>query len=221
MDLSDNDAFTARLVGLGELFDANLTPVKQALYFEALRDLPIELVVRALNLATRKCTFMPKPAELRKLAVGDDEDAAEKAWMAFQGAMRAIGSYTSLITADPALGETISTVFGSWPAACGADLSPEMWASKRKEFGRVYRVLVNRELVGARYLPGLCESQNAGRRDWLAYVPVKRIDGATIVALTTEEADQARTQIAATSYGFTQLDAGDVDVRPVDRDDTA
>jgi hypothetical protein len=46
MDLANSDEFTRRLVGLGELFEANLTPVKQALYFEALRDLSFDRVAR-------------------------------------------------------------------------------------------------------------------------------------------------------------------------------
>lgn len=221
MDVADNDEFTRRLVGLGELFEANLTPVKQALYFEALRDLPFALVAKALNQATRACTFMPKPAELRKLVVGDDEDAAERAWMAFRTAMRSAGSYASLVVVDPALADAITAVFESWPAACALELSPEMWANKRKEFGRVYRVLVNRGLVGARYLPGICEQANAGRPDWMGYVPVKRLDASGVLqSLTGAEAEQTRTQIAAQAHGFTRFEPPG-ELRPIDRGDTA
>jgi hypothetical protein len=222
MDLADSDEFTRRLVGLGELFAANLTPVKQALYFEALRDLPFDLVVHALNVAIKTQTFMPKPAELRRLVVGDDEDAAERAWMAFRKAMRWVGSYVSVVIADPALGEAIVAVFGSWPAACQLELSPEMWAAKRKEFGRVYRVLLNRGLDGAWYLPGICEQQNTGRADWLHYVEVRRVIGTTIETLSFDEAEQARNQIASASRDFTSvMECATAELHRIERKDTA
>jgi hypothetical protein len=109
------------------------------------------------------------------------------------------------VVTDPVLGETIVAMFQSWPAACVAELSPEMWAAKRKEFGRVYRTIAGRGLVGPRYLVGTCEQQNAGRPEWLAYVPVKRLTGDAIDALTVAQADEARMQIAAMAHGFHQL----------------
>lgn len=222
MTTQDLEMFSARLVTLAELFDAKLSEGKIWLYFEALRDLPLEAVLSAVVGGAKRCTFMPKPAELRAMAVGDDEQATERAWMACRAAMRVVGSYASLVVADPALGETITAMFGSWPAACAAELSPEMWAAKRKEFNRVYRVLVNRGLVGARYLAGICEQQNSGRPDWLAYVPVKQLTGDAIETLTFEQADRARTQLAAASHGFTRLGSGDLPkIKPDERKDSA
>lgn len=222
MTSQDLEMFSARLVTLAELFDSKLSAGKIWLYFEALRDLPLDLVVTAVVTGAQRCTFMPKPAELRALAVGDDEQATERAWMACRTAMRVVGSYASLVVMDPALGETITAMFGSWPAACAAELSPEMWAAKRKEFSRVYRTLVNRGLVGARYLAGICEQQNSGRPDWLAYVPVKQLHGDAIETLTHEQADTARTQMAAVSHGFTRLGSGEVPkIEPDERKDSA
>lgn len=222
MTTQDLAAFSARLVELAELFDAKLSQGKQALYFEALKDLERAAVFAALTEAARRCTFMPKPAELRAFAVGDGEDATERAWMACRTAMRVVGSYASLVVADPALGEAIVTLFGSWPAACSADLSPEMWASKRKEFGRVYRVLVHRGLVGSRYLPGICEAQNSGRPDWLVYVPVKQLAGGGVETLTLAQAEAARTQLAAASHGFTRVGASaGPTLAPAPREDSA
>jgi hypothetical protein len=205
MELGDSDSFTRRLVGLGELFQANLTPMTQALYFEALRDPPFDRVLHALNTALRTCTFMPKPAELRFSILGDPDDAAESAWMTLRAAMRLVGAYASLVVADRVLGETIVAVFDSWPAACQLELSPEMWAAKRKEFGRVYRVNLERGLVGSKYLPGICEQQNAGRSDWTRYVQVHRLVGATIDRLSFEE---ARAEIAAASQRLGLVTAG-------------
>lgn len=220
MDIGDNTEFRNRLVTLAELFDLRLAPTRQALYFEALRDLPFDAVAHGLNQAARACTFFPKPAELRALAVGDEEDAAETAWMALRLAMRSAGSYASLVTADAALGEAIVAVFGGWPQVCALDLSAEMWANKRKEFGRVYRVLRSRGLSGSRYLAGICEQQNAGRPEWMKFVQVQRIAGAVLEALSLDAAERERTQLAAASHGFTRLGAG-VDALPAREGETA
>lgn len=222
MDLADNVEFRNRLVTLAELFDLKLAATRQALYFEALRDLPFERIAHALNQAARHCKFFPKPAELRVLAEGDAEDAAETAWMGLRQAMRIAGAYASLAVADAALGETIVRLFGSWPAACALDLSPEMWASKRKEFGRVYRVLRSRNLAGARFLPGVCETENAGRPEWLTYVPVHRLESGDVAPLTLADAEQARTLMAAQAHGFQQISDGeDPPLNPMARDDSA
>lgn len=207
MDIGDNGEFRRRLVTLGELFDLKLGASRQALYFEALRDLPFDAVALALNQAAKACTFFPKPAELRKLAVGDQEDLAERAWMAFRQTMRLAGAYASIVVDDAALGEAITAVFQSWPQACSVELSPEMWASKRKEFGRVYRVLRDRNLNGSRYLCGISEQQNAGKRDWMAYVQVSRLEqGGCLSRLSLAEAEIARTQIATVSHEFSRMD---------------
>lgn len=204
MDIADNVEFRNRLIVLADLFDVKLSPQRQALYFEALRDLAFDAVANAFGQAAKTCKFFPKPVELRSLAVGDVEDQAETAWMDLKRAMGRVGSYSSLIT-DATLGEAIRAVFGSWPEACTMELSPEMWTAKRKEFGRVYRVLRDRQLVGSRYLPGLCEIQNAGIDAWAKYVPVAQLMAGDVQVLRASEADAARTAIAATSHGFSLL----------------
>lgn len=207
MDLDDSSDFTRRLIALGELFDASLTPVRQALYFEALRDVPFPAVAHALNQAAKTCTFFPRPAELRALALGDAESVAEAAWMALKRAMSTAGGYASLVCPDAALGEAVLALWGSWPAACASELSPEMWAAKRKEFGRVYRVLSDRQLDGARYLPGICEQQNAGTEDWKRFIPVSVLEGHQVRPLGPAEAETCRQAIAAQSHELTRMTA--------------
>lgn len=195
MTVDDLEAFFARLAALSELFDARFSDAKSTLYFEALRDLPFDDVVAATNAAAKTCTFMPKPAEIRKLAVGDDEDQAERAWLALRSAMRVAGAYASLATEDPALGETVVAMFGSWPGACESDFSPEMWSSKRKEFSRVYRVLRDRALTGTRYLLGVCEHHNRGLAGSMKHI--------TLAVLTKRgEIEQLRGEPAETYRSF-------------------
>lgn len=222
VDAHESLAFIAKLCELGELLEAkSLSPARQTLYFEALEDLPLKAVLIGLRVAAKTCTFMPKPAEIRKLAVGDEEDYAERAWMAFKQAMSKLGSYTSLVTQDAAVADTIIAVFGGWPEACAADLSPEMWSSKRKEFGRVYRVLRDRGLTGARYLAGVCERQNAGRLEWQKYNPVGVIGTeGTCQRLSLEEAEQMRERLAAAApAGLTPIRESLVRLLPAVRDE--
>lgn len=211
MNIDDSGEFGRRLVALGEVFDAKISPQRAALYFEALRDLPFAAVVGAMNAAVKGCKFFPRPVELRTFAVGDSEDIAEAAWLSFRAAMRKLGYMASVSVRDAALGEAIVAVFGSWSAACTADLSPEMWASKRKEFGRVYRVMRQRSLDGGRYLAGTAEQQNAGKRDWLRFVPMGCIDvDGGVLQLTAGEAEVERERLAAVSHEFSRIDATQV-----------
>jgi hypothetical protein len=211
MTHDDIDPFFDCLAKLSELFHgARFSDAKAEIYFEALRDLPVESVIGAMNAAVKVCTFMPMPAELRKIAVGDDEDQAEQAWMAVRSTMRSVGAYASVVTVDAALGEAVLAVFGSWPEACHLDLSPEMWSSKRKEFGRVYRVLKDRALVGSRYLTGICEQQNAGRSEWLKHVSVAVLDGPNLKMLRGDQANEYRAQLAAAAHVVRRITDGEV-----------
>ena len=205
MDIADNTEFRQRLVLLAEVFDVKLSPQRQALYFEALRDVPFEDVIHGLNQAVRQCKFLPRPAEIRTLALGDADDAIEAAWLSMRKAFSSIGSYASLVTTDAALGETILAMFGSWPAACASELTPEMWASKRKEFGRIYRVMLNRTLDGPRLLPGICETSNRGRDAWKKYTTIGMIDGPEVKRLEGREAEHYLMLTAATANSFNQL----------------
>lgn len=163
MTNQDARAFFERLAGLAELFNgagAVFSDTKAELYFEALRDLPLETVIGGLNEAVKRCTFMPKPAEIRKLVVGDDEDTAELAWLEYKKFAKQIGGYHSPTFTDPALADALVAVFGSWQAACWSDFTPEMWSSKRKEFGRVYRAMRTRGETEPKQLIGFLEREN-------------------------------------------------------------
>lgn len=212
MDAAQSAEFTRRLVGLAEVFDVKLSAQRVALYFEALRDLELADVVRALNQAVKVSRFFPKPAEVRSLAVGDTEDRVERAWMAFKSAMRIAGSYASLEIHDPALAESIISLFGSWPQACAEDLSPEMWSARRKEFGRIYRVTLDRDLIGSRRLPGICEQRNAGLSgNWHRFVPVHQISitgeiaRGSLPSATVEQLPSADVAHEPTSFSFDAL----------------
>lgn len=221
VDTHENTEFRARLVAAAEYFGVELSSQSQMLYFEALRDLPSDEVFKALGRAIQTNTFMPKVAELRIMVLGSDEDRTEAAWLALRAAQRVVGSYASLAVTDAALGEAVVHIWGSWPAACQIDLSPEMWASTRKQFGRVYKVLKERNLSGPRYLPGICEQANHGHEDWLRWITVGVIGAeGTISQLRGDQAELFRTQLAA-ARGFTRMDGEVANEIPISLDETA
>lgn len=123
MDIRDSTEFANRLAALGEVFDVKLSGARQALYFEALRDLDFSLLAEAMNDAVRMCRFFPKPVELRELAMGSAGDRAEAAWTLFRQLARAVGAYGSPAFTDSALERTVFSLFGTWPAACQAELN--------------------------------------------------------------------------------------------------
>ncbi len=208
MNIEDSGEFGRRLTALAEIYDVKLSPPRAALYFEALRDLPFEALAMAMNAAAKGCKFFPRPVELRELAVGDSEDAAEAAWMAFNAAAKRIGYMGSVSVQDAALAEAIVSVFGGWSQACTQEYSPEMWASKRKEFGRAYRVLRQRRLTGGRYLAGHAERLNQGRVDWFKYVPVGKIGADGFVRLlTTEQAEDEREALAVAAHEWSRIES--------------
>ena len=76
----DDRAFAVAMVATASALGAELSEGKIETYWEALKDLPIEVVSAGLREARRSLRFFPKPVEVRELAVGVDEDRAAVAW---------------------------------------------------------------------------------------------------------------------------------------------
>ena len=140
MTSSDAPEFLSQLMALSELFNAKLSAAAQTLYFDALIDLDLESIRVAMTEAARTCKFMPKPAEVRDLILGPADMWAEKEWEELKGLARRLGQYDGSwveFISDEGT-DALRAVFGSWAEFCTAELSPEMWSSKRKEFMRSY-----------------------------------------------------------------------------------
>ncbi len=113
----DARPFFQNLTVLAEVFDAKFSEAKQMLYFEALSDLPLEAVLKAMKDAAQTCRFMPRPVEIRDRAVGSAEDAAEKAWALLHREVRRVGSHTTPnLPSDVA--EAMRMVWGTWVNLC-------------------------------------------------------------------------------------------------------
>lgn len=141
---SSFDLFSAKLAIVAELYNKELSAAQQVLYWDCVSDLPLDALLQALFFLAGTGEFFPKPVDIRKAVLGDAEEATEAAWLSYKAEAHRIGAYETPVFEDGALGETIRAVFGGWPEACFIELSPEMWASKRKEFGRVHAVFMKR-----------------------------------------------------------------------------
>lgn len=160
---SDRPAFVALLTAVGETFGVTLSTPRIELYWRALADVDVTDVRRACDAWLRTGTRFPVPAQLRALAgEGTPEDRAASAYAALWAAAKTIDSYASVRMDDPALVFAFEATFRTWPAFCGLDLSPEMWAAKRKEFTAAYHAGLVRG--GApRVFAGVHEQTNAAR----------------------------------------------------------
>ncbi len=139
MRLEDAPEFLSQLIALAELFDATLSETKQQLYFQALSDIDFINVTQGMTQAARYCQFMPRPVEIRDLAIGKEHDRAEQVWLDFRSDIVRLGGYRAREWNPPRWVESaVEEVFGSFRDACECELSPEMWQAKKKEFMRSY-----------------------------------------------------------------------------------
>src|SRR5262249_36682570 len=148
---------------LAEAFGEGISSTRTKVYFRALGDLDIAQVERAIDMVVRDCKFFPKPAELREMIEGSQDDRAQQAWIALKKIAPRFANWPSLYCEDPATAQAILATFGSW-LACAEFLntcSAEMEASKQKEFLRNYRTESRRPSEHqSRYLPGQFEIAN-------------------------------------------------------------
>lgn len=190
---TERPQFVQCLHVLSEAFKEPMSPLRVDGYWLGLSDLTLEQVKTACAHAIRGAQFFPRPVELREFVLGNPGDRAELGWLAWRQAARRIGAGASIVIEDAPLAETILAVFQSWPNACLAEFSEEMWAAKRKEFERVYHVMVTRGLVGIRYLVGTHELHNQQTQEWKKHTPVGRIMmNGDVKQLSGEQTEQYR-----------------------------
>ncbi len=130
-------------------------------YWMSLEDVQLKDFVVGARRAIRDCTFLPKPAELRKLC---GEITAElRAVIAFDYVRRAIaspGTYVSVQFDDPTIHAVVRSL-GGWPALGKLSVDEfEKWT--RAEFLRLYQAYAgNPPAELPDYLPGISETINA------------------------------------------------------------
>lgn len=165
MTAEDRNEFAKIMLVLGETYNEQVSELRAEGYWLALSEMSIDDFKRAAHHCMKTSKFFPRLVELIEALSGTLDAQEESAWLAYKDAARRIGSYQSP-ELPTVLAETIVAVFGSWEGACTAEFSPEMWSAKRKEFSRVFRVMLGRQTESAPAtlrLIGFCERENAAK----------------------------------------------------------
>lgn len=135
------------------------------LYFDALAEVPFELVVQGIERHMKGRTgesgkFAPTPADVVIALVGTPEQQAGAAWACVKSTLRSYTLYESLRFDDPKIHYALQAC-GGWTGLCNATVDME------PRFRRAYLAAVQRE-VGWKDVPehfsGLAE-QN-GYKSW-------------------------------------------------------
>jgi hypothetical protein len=163
MQECDTDAFGRLINSLCASHGKEPTIVLVDTYWNALIDLPIEAVSKAIGVAINSSNYWPSPAKLREFAgTITKPDRALLAWDAARKAIARYGHRRSVNFDDPLINATIRH-FGSWTKFCLTDQEElEKWG--KKDFLSIYQALERSGVDGekAGHLSGAGEAENAG-----------------------------------------------------------
>ena len=168
MTPDERDELARRIVMLAAILGERLEPARLAGYQAALDDLRLVDVVLALDELARtlqRGDRFPWPGDIRARVEGSPADKAARAWSALFEAGCRVDQYRGLLVEDSVAAAVFRSLFGGdWPGFCATELSPEMWAARRKEWLALYRSFEpkRRQLRGI-YFPGTHERTNAAR----------------------------------------------------------
>ena len=141
---TDRRAFATLIAVLGTAFGDHGMPKERAeIYYEYLRDIPLEMLKRAVEsiLRSRKYSSIPTIAEIREAALGRDEDIEAAALAAWGQASRAVerGLY---LRDDATIDEAVRVAFGGWEKFGETD--PDNGMADRAHFVRVFKGLARK-----------------------------------------------------------------------------
>jgi len=175
MDRTDFKEFTIAMQTLAVAFDKEATEDLYEVYWQALKDLPLEAFQRACGAALRTSEWMPRPAHLRKLTgeVGP-EHRATVAWEAVRTAIGQHGTYKSVDFSDPVINATIRNMTGGWTELGRREAKDfDIWG--RKEFERIYQALYATGVTeeSASHLAGTHEHGNRNRYEVEAPIKIQ------------------------------------------------
>ena len=164
MNELDRRGFSNVMQLLAVTYDKEATVDLIEAYWAALKDLPLDDIKRSASQAMRRLEWMPKPAQLRKLAGDVEPDhRAAIAWEVVRKALNQHGTYRSVDFDDPVINATIRNL-GGW-IELGQKDSKDFDVWTRKEFERIYQAIYASGVTeeASAYLTGKTEHENAGR----------------------------------------------------------
>jgi len=148
MNPEDFKRFGVFMLGLQETFspDKPISKQRTKIYFEVLKDIPIENIELGIEelMKKKKYPLFPLPREIREAAGFVEEDALElSALTAFREACDLVHYFAlekELHPKDPYVNEAIYLCFGGWENFTRTD--PKNDAFDRKHFVEVYKRLL-------------------------------------------------------------------------------
>jgi len=160
---SDKENFKMLMVGVGELYNKEITKPLLRIYFSALVQHSIEDVERGLSCHTmdlKHGTYFPKPADIARHVSKDvlsTDEKAELAWSQVNGEISRIGSYGSLNLEDKQAMAAVRAL-GTWKDLCATEVTKMDF--KKREFMAIYKTYENTpvDMLPSK-LPGLIELQ--------------------------------------------------------------
>lgn len=163
MKSTDRERFTKLMVGLGEYYGKQVTPMLADIYWNGLQAYDFEAVNAAVNLHVKNTDngqFMPKIADIERSLHGNTSTRAMQAWVKVSKAIQEVGSYQS-VKFDDSLIHSVIDDMGGWPQLGQTNIDELPF--KIKEFERRYMAYLQvppmREAPPM--LPGIYERTNA------------------------------------------------------------
>lgn len=162
---SDKSAFTAVMMGAGEVYGREVSKDLLRLYFSTMANLTIEQVQGAMirhMQDPQAGQYWPKPADLIRQIIGTSaeqqrslEDKAGIAWSCIEDQIRRKGAYGSLRLDDRQALAAVQAM-GGWKHLCAQTTDQLVWC--RKEFIRMYESFERTPLEALpESLPGIFE----------------------------------------------------------------
>ena len=137
----DKADFKMIMVGIGELYNKEITKPLMRIYFSSLANYSLHDVEQGINAHTMDAkhgSFFPKPADIvRHLQTSEisQEDKAMLAWSQVIREIRRTGSYGTLKLDDKQALAAVKAL-GSWQQLCNSTETEMTW--KKKEFMNIY-----------------------------------------------------------------------------------
>lgn len=133
----DKQAFQIAMAAMAEVYRVDVSESLLRTYWLIFQEYQLDAFNQAAQQAVMKLKWFPKPAELIELMNGDEDAAADDAWLVLNKAIDEHGSYRSVIFSDGFLNRTVES-FG-WRTLCECD-TESFDKFTRPQFVSVYKM---------------------------------------------------------------------------------
>ena len=155
----DRIRFAKLMLGLGEIYDKQITEFVADVYYEILEGYEYEILEDAVKkvISSHKFNSLPKPADILEFLEGTRDDKALVAWLQVMEAVQKGGYYTSIEFADSIIAPCVLEL-GGWQWFCTTQKDELPFIQKR--FMDLYRLFLKQGVQGNIRLIGFIEARN-------------------------------------------------------------